>query len=96
MLAAQAGKLGGPEPGLHGQQEQRVVTSPDRRGAVGHGQERVDLGLGEVADERRLVALVGDREHARDLLCALRRFQRREVEERVDRGQPRVAGPDAV
>ena len=45
-----------------------MVASPGRGGAVGRGQERVDLGLGEVADQRRFVPFVWDREHARDLL----------------------------
>jgi hypothetical protein len=76
VLAAHAGELGGSEPGLHRQQDQRVVMPPDRSGAVGRGQKRVDLGLGEVADQRRLVPFVWDREHPRDLVGALRCLQR--------------------
>jgi hypothetical protein len=37
VLAAEASKLGGSEPGLHLQREQRVVMPPDRGGAVERG-----------------------------------------------------------
>ena len=73
-----------------------VIAPAGPGGSVWSGEQRVDLGLGEVADHGRVEPLLGDREHACDQLCLLGRFQRRVVEERVDRGQTRVAGPHAV
>ena len=39
----QAGQLGDPQPGLDGEQEQGVVAPPGPGGAVGGGEQRVDL-----------------------------------------------------
>ena len=44
----------------------RVVAAAEPGAAVRGGEQRVDLGLGEVADERAVVALGRDRQHPLD------------------------------
>ena len=47
--AGEAGQLGGAQPGLGGEQEQRVVAAAGPGRSVGGGEQRVDLCLGEEA-----------------------------------------------
>ena len=94
VAAGEADQLGGAQPGLGGEQHQRVVAAADPGAAVGCGEQRVELGFGEERDERALVALGRDRQDALDRGGVLGVPQRGVAEQRADRGQPRVAGAD--
>jgi len=85
-LAAQARELGGSQTGLHGQQQQRMIAPAGPRRAVRRGEQRVDLGLVEVVDERGVEAFLGDAEYPGDQLGLIGDFQCGVAEERVDRG----------
>ena len=69
---------------------------PIQRVAVRRGQERVDLFVGEVGDDRAVEAFGRDGEHAADERGVLGVAERGEAEHRVDRRQARVAGAGAV
>ena len=73
-----------------------MVASAGPGAAVGRGEQRVDLGFGEVGDQRPVEALGRDRQDARDRGGVLGVAQRGVAEQRVDRGQAGVAGADAV
>ena len=90
------GQLGDAQPGLGGEQEQGVVAPAGPGGPVGGGEQRVELGFGEVGDEGLVVALGRDRQHPGDHRGVLGVAQRGVAEQRVDRGQPGVAGAGAV
>ena len=94
VAAGQADQLGGAQPGLDGEQDQRVVAAADPGRLVGGGEQRVDLGFGEERDERLVEALGRDRQDALDRGGVLGVPQRGVAEQRADRGQPRVAGAD--
>ena len=96
VAALQCGQLGCAQPGLGGEQQHRVVAPAGPGGAVGCGEQRVDLGFGEERDERPLEALGWDREDAADRGGVLGVLERRVVKQRADRGQAGVAGADAV
>jgi hypothetical protein len=76
--------------------EHGVVAPPGAGGAVRGGEQRVCLGLGEVGDQGLVCAFGGDGQDAGDEGGVLGVAQRRVAESGVDRGEPRVAGPDAV
>ena len=94
--AGEPDQFGDPQAGLDGEEQQRVVASPGPGGLVAGGEQRVDLGLGEVGDQRPVEAFGWDRQHPGDALGVFGVGQRGEAEQRVDRGQPGVAGADAV
>ena len=73
-----------------------MVTSTESRRAVWSSQQRVDLARGEEADLDSLGALGGDRENALDKFRVLGVAQRCEAEQRVNRGQPGIAGAHIV
>ena len=64
--AGEADQFGDPQPGLDGEQQQRVVASAGPGGLVAGGEQRVDLGLGEVGDQCSVEAFGWDREHPGD------------------------------
>ena len=66
VAAGQADQLAGAQPGLGGEQDQRVVATADPGRLVGGVEQRLELGLGEERDERLVVALGRDREDALD------------------------------
>ena len=50
-MAAQACEFGDAQPGLDCEQEERAVSASGPGGAVRGGEQRVDLWLGEIADQ---------------------------------------------
>jgi hypothetical protein len=69
---------------------------PVQGGHHAGGQQRVDLGLGEVGDEVALDAFGRDGEHTRDAAAVFGMVQGEVAEQGVDRGEPVVAGSGAV
>ena len=57
--AGEPDEFGDPQPGLDGEEQQRVVAAPGPGRWVAAGEERVDLGLGQVADQRPVEAFGG-------------------------------------
>ena len=96
VAAGQADELGDPQPGLDGEDEHGVVAPAGPGAAVGCGEERVDLGVGEPGDGSALVAFGRDGEHALDGGGVFGVVQRGVAEQRVDGGEPPVAGADRV
>ena len=66
VAAGQAGQLGDAQPGLDGEAEHGVVAAAGPGGAVGRGQQRVGLGVGEVGDQGLVGAFGGDGQDAVD------------------------------
>ena len=52
IAAAEPDQLGGSQPGLDGEQQEGVVAAADPGRLVWGGEQRVDLRLGEVGDQR--------------------------------------------
>jgi hypothetical protein len=73
-----------------------VIAATDPSVAVGVGEQRSGFLLIEVADDRAVVSLGGDREYAGDRGCVLGVPWGGVVVERSDRGQPGVAGARSV
>jgi hypothetical protein len=96
VAAVKAGELGGAQPGLDGEQQQGVVSPAGPGRTVGRGEQRVDLGLGEVGDVGAVEPFDGDREHALDDRRVLGMPQGREAEQRVDRREPGVVAYVAI
>ena len=94
--AGEPDQLGDPQSGLHGQVEHRVIAPTSRAGRVAGREQRLHLGFGEVGDHGPVVAFLRDRQHPGDALRVFGVLQRGVTEQRVDRGQAGVAGPDAV
>ena len=92
----EAGELGDPQPGLDGEQEQGVVAAAVPCPAVGGGEQRVGLVGGEVADDGPLAPPWRDRQDLADDGGVLGCPGGGVAEQRVDRGQPGVAGGAAV
>src|SRR5947208_3284974 len=92
----QPDEFGGTEPGLNAQEEHRMVTLAGPGGAVWAGQEGLNLGTSQKADEGSVEALGRNSEHSLDELGVLGVAKRGVAEQRMDRGQPGVAGPHTV
>ena len=92
----EGGELGGAQPGLGSEQEQRVVAAPGPGGAVGRGEQHGDLLWLEEGDDRSVGAFGRDREHPLDVVGVLGVTQRQVAKQRVDRGQASVAGAGTV
>jgi hypothetical protein len=90
------GKFADPQPGLDGQDEQGVVATPEPGGPVGCSEQRVDLGGGEEADQRAVVAFGRDGQHPLNQAGVLGVAQRGVAEQRMDRRQAGVAGTHPV
>jgi len=73
-----------------------VVAAPGPGRLVAAAEQRVDLGLGQVADQRPGEAFGRDREHPGDAGGMFGMSESGEPEQGVDRGQAGVAGADAV
>ena len=71
----------------------RRPVQVERSGRV---DERVELGLGEIGDQRAVVAFGSDLQDAFDRRGVLWVAQHAVPVERADRGQSRVAGPGAA
>jgi hypothetical protein len=96
IIDLQTGELGQPQPGLDGEQEERVVSAAEARCSVWRGEERVDLGGGEECDEVTLEALLRDGEDTLDEASVSGLAGGGEAEERVDGREASVAGAHGV
>jgi hypothetical protein len=96
VTASQSDQFGGPQSGLDGQQDQRVVAASGPGVAIGAGEQGVGLDVGEERDDRLVGSLGWDRQNPFDVGGVFGVTQRGEGKQRVDRGQSGVAGPDAV
>jgi len=94
--AVQPDELGGSQPGLDAGQQQGVIPPAGPGGPVGRGEQGVDLGCGEVGDQGPVGSPVRDGEHPLDKGGVLWRARCRVAEQRVDGGQPAVAGAGGV
>jgi hypothetical protein len=73
-----------------------VIAPAGPGAAVGCGEERVDLGVGEPGDGSPVVSFGGDGEHALDRGGVFGMAERGVAEQGVDGGEPPVAGADRV
>ena len=92
VAAVQAGEFGDPQSGVDRERQQRAIAAAFPAGRVGRVDQRGSLGRGEVGDRSLLMAFGWDREHSRDRVRVFWMSERREREQRADRGQPQVAG----
>src|SRR6516162_2630416 len=81
-----------PQPGLNRQGQKRVIAPAKPCALIGSGEHGLDLLVREKGHHRPGLTLVRDGEHALNVRRESRLLERRVVEERADRGQPRVAG----
>jgi hypothetical protein len=79
----------------HGEQE-RVIAASEPAGLVRRGEERVDLGFGEVGNVVAFVAFGWDLDHPCDRREMFGVAQRGVAVKRVDRREPGVAGSGTV
>ncbi len=91
VLEAERGELADAQPGLQREDKQGVVAPAQATRAVRAGEQRVDFGGDEEAHECALAPLGRDRQDAADERGVLGVAQRREGEQRPDRGEPDVA-----
>ena len=96
VAAIEPDQLGGSQPGLGGEHDQRVVAAAGPSGALRRGEQRIEFVFGEECDDRFVGALGWDREHPGDQGGVFGVAQAGVVVERVDRCQPGVAGADGV
>ena len=96
VSTGEPGKLGEAQAGLGRQQEECMIASAGRGGAVRRGEERLQFGTVEEGDEGALDALGRDGEHAPDECGVFGMTEGREAKERMDRGEADVAGAGAV
>ena len=96
VVAGERDEFGDPQAGLDREREHRVVAAAGPGGLVAGGEQRVDLGVGEVGQQVLGGPFVRDREHALDRVGVLGVVQREIGEQRVDRREPVVAGLDLV
>jgi hypothetical protein len=68
VAAGQRDQLGDPQPGLAGEQQQGVVAAAEPGGAVGRGQQGVDLGGGEETHHGPVASFRWDRQYPADVL----------------------------
>ena len=73
-----------------------MVAPADPAVAVGAGEQGLDLLAGKEAHQGAVEALAGDGEYPLDYVGVFGVAQRGVAEQRVDRGQPVVAGAHAV
>src|SRR5664279_996238 len=92
----QAGELGDAGAGVVRGGEQYGVAVPAPGGTVGCGEDRGDLFAGEIAEDGPVEPFGGDRQHPSGDRQRGRVAEGRVSHERVDRGQPGVAGPGSV
>ena len=94
--AGERGELGDPQPGLDGHREQGVIAATGPAGAVRGGQQRLGLPGSQVGHDGLVEAGGRDGQDPLDQCRVLGVAQGGVAEQRVDRGQPRVAGARAV
>lgn len=73
-----------------------MVAASGPGAAIRAGEQSVHLDVGEERDDRLIGSLGWERQDPFDVGGVLGVTQRGEAKQRVDRGQPGVAGPDAV
>lgn len=96
VIAAEPGQLRDPQPCLDGEREKRMVPPPGPGPKVLAREQEVDLVVGEEGHRRAVRARPRYGEHALDDRGVLGVAQPGEAKQRVDRREPRVAGPGAV
>jgi hypothetical protein len=94
--AGERGELGDPQPGLDGHREQGVIAAAGPAGAVRGGQQRLGFPGSQVGHDGLVEAGGRDGQDPLDQGGVLGVAQGGVAEQRVDRGQPRVAGARAV
>jgi hypothetical protein len=92
VCAGQAGQLGGAQPGGDGDMKEGPVAPAGPGAGVGCGEQRGDLGLGQVADDRAVAAFGGNGQDAGDVAGVLGTAGGQVAEQGPDRGEPGVAG----
>jgi hypothetical protein len=96
VAAAKARQLRCPHAGLGEQDDDRVVAATGPRRAVRRIDQRVELGLGEIGDQRAFVAFGPDLQDPLDRRGMLGVTQHAVAVEGADSGQPGVASPRAA
>src|SRR5215472_18071146 len=81
---------------LGGDTEERVVSPPGPRRAIGGGKQRTDFRLGQEGHEPSVEALGRDGENALDKAGMIGMAKCGESEQRTDHGKPGVAGACAI
>src|SRR5437660_1127027 len=84
IRTGQPDEFGSTQPGLGGEEEQRMVTLAGPGGAVWAGQEGLNLGTSQKADERSVESLGRNSEHPLDELGVLGVAKRGVAEQRMD------------
>jgi len=96
VFAAQTGEFGDTQTCLDCDGEQRVVATTDPGVSVGNGEDRLDLLSGEERNDVAIEPFLWDCQDPRDQIGVFGVLERREAEQRMDRGQAGVAGSYAV
>jgi hypothetical protein len=81
---------------LDSEDQQGVVTPPERCPLVGRGKQCVDLGAIEEGNQVAIAAFLRDCQDTLDESAMLWLAQGGEAEERADGGEPRIARPCGV
>src|SRR6185436_348500 len=89
-------ELRDPEPGLHADEQDRVVTSTQPRSAIRCSEQRLDFDASERGDEATRCALGRDRENALARGAGRGLFESDEPEERVDCCKSSIAGAGRI
>lgn len=92
VRAPEAGQLRDAQTGPDRERQQSVVPAAGPGPAIARGEERVDLGVGQVRDEGALEALGRDGQHPGDRRGVLGVPARRIRKQGVDRREPVVPG----
>ena len=96
VTAVQPGELGDPQTGLNSKQQQHLISPTLPSGPVRGGDEGVDLGRSQECQDPSVEPFRRNRQHPLDEHGVLRMAQRGIGEQRSDRCQANVSGPDAV
>src|SRR6516165_1670203 len=92
----EARELREPQPSMKRQGQKRVIAPAKPSVLIGSGEHGLDLLVREKGHHRSGLTLVRNGEHALDVCRESRLLERCVVEERADRGQPRIAGAGAT
>jgi hypothetical protein len=94
-IPVEADQLGETQACLGREQQQRVIAASEPCRSIRSGEDRLDLGAGQVSHLAFVVSLGRYREHALDMRAVGRLLERSEAKEGPDGGQAQVAGLDA-
>lgn len=96
VLAVQLDELRDSQSRLHGEEQQGMVATVDPALAIGSGEKRFRFRRIEERHQGPLEAFVRDGQDALDERRMVRREQCRVAEQRVNGGQPSIAGAHAI